>query len=211
MSDTSTDDASSVASIVDGVTKEMVQALSRCLCNATYACGGTVKIANPEDMPLPKPQDAASAVSADPITIRWDSAASIEKLTLPMIDGMAGKIDPLAKLVAETQPASFGFQGKDIIDESYRKASKMDTSAFSTNFCPYELGIIDVIGQTLLPKSPRSCQGIRAELYKLNVSPNLHRDTDIVLLTSTRSTRLPLGSLRRMLTRRVPSCSLVRW
>jgi hypothetical protein len=144
MSDTSTDGASSVVSMVDGVTEEMVQALSRCLSNATYACGGTVKIANPEDIPLSKSQEAASAVSADPITIRWDSATSIEKLTLPMIDGMAGNIDPIAKLVAGTQPASFGFQGKDVIDESYRRASKMDTSAFSTNFCPYELGIIDV-------------------------------------------------------------------
>jgi hypothetical protein len=208
MSDTPTKGASSVA---NGVTEEIVQALIQCLSNATYACGGTVKIARLKGTPLPKSEDATSATSADAITIRWDSATSIEKLTFPMTDRKAGEIDPVSKLVAGTQPASFGFQGKDVIDESYRKASKMDTSAFSTNFCPYELGIIDVIGQTLLPKSPRSCQGIRAELYKLNVSPKLHRDTDIMMLTSTRSTKLLLDSSRLMLIRRVLSCSLDPW
>lgn len=76
----------------------------------------------------------------------------------------------MAKLVAGTQPASFGFQSQDIVDESYRKACKLDTEAFSTNFCPHEAGIIDFIGQALLPKVPSSAQGIRAELYKLNVS-----------------------------------------
>jgi hypothetical protein len=169
MSDISTEGASSVTS---DVPSEVIQALSLCLSNATYACGGTVNIAG--GTPLPKPSDAAKPLNgdqslADPITIRWDSASSIEKLTLP-ITAVDGKTDPVAKLVTGTQPASFGFQGKDVIDESYRKASKMDTSAFSTNFCPYELGIIDVVGQALLPKHPGSSQGIRAELYKLNVS-----------------------------------------
>ncbi|KAF2825159.1 hypothetical protein CC86DRAFT_394877 [Ophiobolus disseminans] len=89
--------------------------------------------------------------AGDCVTIRWDSATSIEKLSVG------------------TQPASFGFQGQDIIDESYRKASKLDTSAFSTKFCPYDSGIIDVIGQALLPKLSGSSQGIRAELYKLNI------------------------------------------
>jgi hypothetical protein len=205
MSDTTTEDTSSVTS---SITEDIVQALSQYLFNATYACGGTVKIANPEDVKLPKSHDTTSAGPADPITIRWDSATSIEKLTLPVTDEKAGEIDPIAKLVTGTQPASFGYQGEDVIDESYRKASKMDTSAFSTNFCPYEVGIIDVIGQTLLPKSPHSCQGIRAELYKLNVSPKLHRDTEIVSLTSTRSTKHLLDSSRCMLIRRVPSCSL---
>jgi hypothetical protein len=145
MSDTLTLDALNIAS---SVTDEVIQALAQCLPNATYACGGTVKIAHPDDKTVTDYQDFA-----DPITIRWDSATSIEKLTFPLATGVvSGEDDPVAKLVAGTQPASFGFQGKDIIDESYRKASKLDTTAFSTNFCPYEWGIIDVVGQTLLPK-----------------------------------------------------------
>jgi hypothetical protein len=104
------------------------------------------------------------SASEDSVTIRWDVANSIEKLTLPSSDNAA-----VQKLVDNTQRASFGFQGKEVIDESYRMASKLDTFEFSTNFWPYEVSIIDVIGQTLLPRLPRSSQGIRAELYKLNV------------------------------------------
>lgn len=49
----------------------------------------------------------------------------------------------------------------------------MDRSAFSSDFCPYELGIIDTIAQVLLPNTKEgiSMKGVRAELYKLNVSP----------------------------------------
>lgn len=144
--------------ILDGsVSKSIAQALSKLLPNSTYACGGTIKVA----------PSATQPSSAEPITIRWDSATSIEKITLPLA---AGDHESVEKLVAGTQPASFGFQGQDVIDETYRKASKLDTSAFSTNFCPYEAGIIDDIDQALLPKVPSSAQGIRAELYKLNVS-----------------------------------------
>ena len=70
------------------------------------------------------------------------------------------------------QPATFGHNGKDVFDELYRKATKMDRSAFSTDFCPYEVGIIDTIAQMLLPNtsSGASTHGVRAELYKFNVS-----------------------------------------
>jgi hypothetical protein len=211
MSDTSTEKTSKVAI---SVTDEVIQALSQCLSNATYACGGTIKITYPKD--IVDTASVANAVTgdqafADPITIRWDSATSFEKLTLPLsIDVVAGETDPIAKLVADTQPASFGLQGKEVIDESYRKASKLDTTAFSTNFCPYGSGIIDAIGQTLLPKNPSSCQGIRAELYKLNVSSKLYCDDAIPLLTGDRSIELLPGSSKRMLTRRGPSYSLDR-
>jgi hypothetical protein len=155
--------------IRDGsVSEEIAQALSKFLTTSTYACGGTVKISqlHADDTETPATAEAVKT-SAEPVTIRWDSATSIEKLTFPLSSEEEHKA--VEKLVAGTQPASFGYQGRDVIDESYRKASKLDTSAFSTNFCPYEVGIIDVIGQALLPKVPSSSQGIRAELYKLNV------------------------------------------
>jgi hypothetical protein len=104
---------------------------------------------------------------AEPIIVRWGSATSIEKLILP---SATNRDEAVKKLAAGPQLASFGFQGHDVIDETYRKASKLDTSAISTNFCPYETEMIDVIGQALWPKLPSSSQGIRAELYKLNVS-----------------------------------------
>jgi hypothetical protein len=209
MTGTSTEETSKATS---SVTDQVIQALLQCLSNATYACGGTIKATHLKDSDATV--SAAKAVTGDqvlahPITIRWDSAASIEKLTLPLSNGVvAEENDPIMKLVADTQPASFGFQGKDVIDESYRKASKLDTTAFSTNFCPYESGIIDVIGQTLLPKHPSSSQGIRAELYKLNVSSRLRYDDKIPLSTKNRSTKLLPDSSERMLIRRAPSYSL---
>jgi hypothetical protein len=155
--------------IRDGsVSEEIAQALSKFLTTSTYACGGTVKISQlPADTTDTPATVTAVKTSAESVTIRWDSATLIEKLTLPLSSETDHKT--VEKLVAGTQPASFGYQGQDVIDESYRKASKLDTSAFSTNFCPYEVGIIDVIGQALLPKVPSSSQGIHAELYKLNV------------------------------------------
>jgi hypothetical protein len=176
MSDTSTEYAPSIAS---SMTQDVAEALFKCFSDSTYACGGTVKIAHSAPSTSKTPgttggtsrSAAIETSSVGPVTIRWDSATSIEKIILPLSsrDG-SNDHSPIAKLVAETQPASFGFKGEDIVDESYRKASKLDESAFSTNFCPYESGIIDVIGQALLPKISSSSPGIRVELYKLNVS-----------------------------------------
>lgn len=137
----------------------IVKALQDILSHSTYACGGS----------LNSPDDTDNHPSSA-ITIRWDSSSTIEKLILPLQLDSKGEVDDsLAKLLEGTEPAGFGYKGKDIIDESYRKASKLDTSAFSTNFCPYETGIIDVVAQALLPLSPDQSQGVRAELYKLNV------------------------------------------
>lgn len=53
-------------------------------------------------------------------------------------------------------------------DETYRRATKLDTTEFCTDFNPYEHGIIDIIAQLLLPPVRTDFSGIRAELYKLN-------------------------------------------
>lgn len=42
------------------------------------------------------------------------------------------------QLVKECEPATFGKGNKDVFDEEYRKAGKMDTENFCTNFTPYE-------------------------------------------------------------------------
>lgn len=144
------------ASAPNDSTQSIAQALSEVLKHPTYACGGTVK-------PLDKTEPTPAVI------IHWDSAGSTERLTLPC--GVPGTAQsPLGKLLKGAEPAGFGFQGKEVIDESYRKASKLDASTFTTNFCPYEAGVIDIIGQALLPRTPGEFQGIRAELYKLNVS-----------------------------------------
>ena len=73
------------------------------------------------------------------------------------------------ELVEVCQPASFGRNGKDVYDDSCRKALKLDTTSFCTDSCPYRSGIIDTVTQILLPGVSTRRRGIRAELYKLNV------------------------------------------
>ncbi|EME83948.1 uncharacterized protein MYCFIDRAFT_152230 [Pseudocercospora fijiensis CIRAD86] len=74
-------------------------------------------------------------------------------------------------LLSACQPASFGRGGDEVHDEEYRKAGKLDRSAFATSFCPYEAGIIDVVGQLLLPQTKhlKDKRSIKAQLYKLNI------------------------------------------
>ncbi|KAF2499038.1 hypothetical protein BU16DRAFT_503041 [Lophium mytilinum] len=151
---------------------------------ATYTIGGSIPItkpgsdggspqsssAAPPEAGKPSTQGLAQALTA-PITIRWDSTTAeglISKVTLPCEPGDAASLE---KLVNDCQPATFGHNGKDIYDETYRKATKLDTTAFSSTFNPYEVGIIDAIAQVLLPSLPGGdiFRGVRAELYKLNV------------------------------------------
>ncbi|KAL7621893.1 hypothetical protein AAE478_007393 [Parahypoxylon ruwenzoriense] len=149
-----------------------------------FACGGSVPIAcqqdvsseqAPEQDPKELPAQQHQALSASsplsfssskPVTLRWDSPdastpGSRCKLTFP-IEALAP--DNLPRLVADMAPATFGLGGKDVFDESYRKALKLDPSHFPINFSPYECGIIDAVAQILLPdwqedKKSRGCQG----------------------------------------------------
>ncbi|KAG9204997.1 hypothetical protein G6514_009455 [Epicoccum nigrum] len=134
----------------------IIKDLAPLLNHSAYACGGAVAVK--------APTQASKEGVTSPVTIRWDSTDQIEKIVLPTTDPSL-----VQRLIKSTQPASFGLKGEEVIDESYRKASKLDPSAFSTTFCPCEVGIIEILGQILLPLLQTKSQGIRAELYKLNV------------------------------------------
>lgn len=145
--------------------------------DALFACGGSIAILDPNNTTAPvrsKDSTDDGLLTSEPVTIRWDpSSANVlakdTKLVFPLEPGHEQN---LARLVNEADPATFGLHGKDVLDESYRKASKLDPSQFSTSFNPYELGIIDTVAQALLPstKAADTYRGVRAELYKLNVS-----------------------------------------
>lgn len=122
-------------------------------------------------------------LSSPPVVIRWDTHQGngekpkdvTGRIQLP--SKSPDNTGDLVHLVNSCQPATFGRGRVDVYDESYRKAGKLDPSDFSTNFNPYEFGIIDSIAKMLLPSVPGgpdakvTCsRGIRAELYKLNVS-----------------------------------------
>jgi hypothetical protein len=78
--------------------------------------------------------------------------------------------DASFELVQSTHPAGFGQQGKDIIDEPCRGSSTLITSAFFTNFCAYEPGIIGATGKALPSMYPSHSQ----ELPRLMLAGRQH-------------------------------------
>lgn len=119
--------------------------------------------------------DISYKPTAAPFDLRWDSSTSksgVSKLRFLVETPEDERKATLHQLIQDCQPASFGYKGEDVLDETYRKATKLDRSAFSTDFCPYELGIVDTIAQVLLPNAGGAAgtHGVKAELYKLNAS-----------------------------------------
>ncbi|PPQ69507.1 hypothetical protein CVT24_001461 [Panaeolus cyanescens] len=86
---------------------------------------------------------------------------------LGMLDFSKATNSDLEALSNACQPASFGVGGQDVLDASYRKAGKMDTTCFATQFSPLTHGIVDLIREDLFKGEDE--RGIGVELYKLNV------------------------------------------
>lgn len=118
-------------------------------CKATFACGGSLTL-SPENN--------------DNVTVRFGPDGKGSKLSLPC----KGDDPAFQKLIAACDPASFGKGGQDVFDETYRKATKLNQDDFCTDFCPYTLGMVDIINQLLVPSIDKK-RSVRAELYKLNV------------------------------------------
>ena len=76
--------------------------------------------------------------------------------------------EDLAHLAQSCDPATFGLNHEDVLDESYRKAGKLDANRFLTAFNLETSGLLDVVGGTLLERQGRGL-GLRAERYKINV------------------------------------------
>ncbi|KAI9069832.1 hypothetical protein FKP32DRAFT_1616694, partial [Trametes sanguinea] len=66
------------------------------------------------------------------------------------------------------EPAPFGRNDETVLDETYRKAGKMDADNFVMRFDAEHAGLIEIVREGLLTGSEET-KGIRAELYKLNV------------------------------------------
>ena len=81
---------------------------------------------------------------------------------------MNAKDAELAALASACQPASFGLNREDVIDDSYRNAGKMDIENFATQFSLDKSGVIDLVRSSLI-QGHNSDKNLKAELYKLNV------------------------------------------
>ena len=74
----------------------------------------------------------------------------------------------LDNLFKSCDPATFGRAQQDVLDESYRKAGKLDANRFATHFSPTDVGILETVSDLLLrDRVPE--KSIHLELYKLNV------------------------------------------
>lgn len=149
---------------------QLGSALKHAQRDATFACGGSIPIIrntshNGRALSPTTQTKVDYRLATKPVIIRFGPNGTGQSLTLPT----NVQQDPgLAMLLVSTQPAQFGVGGRNVFDETYRKAGQLDPSEFCTNFSPYEAGIMDIINQALVPPVAEY-RAARAELYKLNV------------------------------------------
>lgn len=147
---------------------------------ATFACGGSIPVVDRAAAPTIDP--GKNAICA-PVKLRCDFALLHDNasITFPQDSDECRFSDKLMALLKRCEPATFGVGGRDVLDQGYRKASKLDPTCFSTNFHPHDCAILNSIQQILLPSTVRGGlelavgpQAIKAELYKLNVRSPLY-------------------------------------
>ncbi|TDL25169.1 hypothetical protein BD410DRAFT_743915 [Rickenella mellea] len=88
--------------------------------------------------------------------------------------------EQLNELANACHPAKFGTGDVDVLEETYRKAVKMDVSNFSLNMNPERSGLVEAVKLQLLGLDDQ--RDIRLEPYKLNVYGKgsffkIHKDT----------------------------------
>ncbi|KAG1718203.1 hypothetical protein EDB19DRAFT_1800771 [Suillus lakei] len=88
--------------------------------------------------------------------------------TLGRIDLSQASEAQLQHLSQACDPATFGVNQQDVLDESYRKAGKLNVVNFATKFNLERSGLMDTIRVELL-QGHNYTKPINAELYKLNV------------------------------------------
>jgi hypothetical protein len=74
----------------------------------------------------------------------------------------------LDQLAQACDPASFGVKEKEVLDETYRKAGKMDTERLSSPLQSVQFNLMETVRGGLL-EGTQSTEPIVAELHKLNV------------------------------------------
>ncbi|KAK6984886.1 Fe2OG dioxygenase domain-containing protein [Favolaschia claudopus] len=78
--------------------------------------------------------------------------------------------EALKDLAAACQKATFGLNQNDVLDETYRKAGKMDLNQFATRLDVVSSGLVAAISPGIMQARARDDdKTLIAELYKLNV------------------------------------------
>ena len=131
---------------------------------AAFCCDGTIQIDAAHGCIYEHITVDTKPLVSPPVVIRWDlpSGKAIRKMTLPAVQ-KAGPTSAISELLKDCSPATFGHKGQEVLDPSYRRAVKLDSHQFCTNFSPHDFGIIDAIAQTLLPEIAQVSSGTRTE------------------------------------------------
>lgn len=159
--------------------KQLSFAINGEAARAAFACGGSIPVTAHHNENI----ESMTGLVNPPVTIRWDSSdngIASSKVAFPVQSDDEVASASFNALLDRCQPATFGADGRDVLDETYRKAGKLDSGIFCTDFHPHDCGIVDAVQQILLPSTVPARQlglgsgsyGIRAELYKLNVRAN---------------------------------------
>ncbi|KAH9919331.1 uncharacterized protein B0H18DRAFT_639608 [Fomitopsis serialis] len=127
------------------VVEEQLKTLQSSIVNRPPVCFGTLPI------------------SAGQCELFYGKRGSVQRLNFA-----TATEDELKSLSAICDRATFGVNQEDVLDESYRKAGKLDESHFSMKFNALEAGLLDVVSTELF-EGMGATRPIRAELYKLNV------------------------------------------
>ncbi|TAQ83539.1 hypothetical protein B7494_g8139 [Chlorociboria aeruginascens] len=151
---------------------------------ADYCCGGTIPVVDASQPGARVRFDTSQGpVTAPPVVLRFDTDVTIKKIEFPLSGGKDGEVTEgnIEALLSACAPASFGLEGKDVLNDTYRKAAKLDRNQFSVDFHPHDYGVVDAIAQSLLPSVYKALSseqlkanrvehwGVVAELYKLNI------------------------------------------
>lgn len=161
--------------------EQLKKAVNGYQSTASYCCGGSIPISTASnESHLTTSTTGENPITAPPLAFRWDISGhgSARTIHFPFTESHNLRDTTLFnELLQSCAPATFGRKDKDILDESYRKAGKLDRNQFSIDFHPHDYGIVNAISQILLPeisagflKDREEHRGVVAELYKLNVS-----------------------------------------
>ncbi|KAJ7441018.1 hypothetical protein B0H11DRAFT_1882487 [Mycena galericulata] len=119
-------------------------------------------------------------IKADDLVIYYDVE---DKMNPRRIDLQTATGSDLMQLESACEKATFGVNQTDVLDETYRKAGKIDLNKFASRLDVVSSGLLDAISPDMLVgQSVDANKVLRAELYKLNVyGPGsffkAHRDT----------------------------------
>ena len=129
------------------VLRQLKNAVSGSQSTANYCCGGSFPILELETEEEIE-DDSSSEATASPVVVRWDSAIggnTSHRVQFPLL---VERDDRSLDLSHENSKSDFD----SLIDACYSTGlGQIDSSRFSTDFCPHSRRVLDIINQVLLP------------------------------------------------------------